>query len=255
MTPLVCGLLLDLDDAAELPGNEATVFGRPLASYPLMAARNSAHVRRVYVVTDSPPVKAAALQYDAIIVDPPAGRTSTQDFLLHGYRHAVADLAREGAVPELVVMLSSNAPAVTKDMVDNGIEALLDRPELDSALSVAPLERWTPALARSQGPDGLLAPYLPAAGPGPSGQVWYPTGGVAVLRPRCLETPCGDGPMPWLGRKVLPLKSWGGGPIDFLWQLPSLEFWLRKNGIPDLSTNLERQPLPKPQLSPKNDRR
>jgi len=256
MTTLVCALLLDLDDAADFPGNEATAFGRPLCAYPLMAARTAAHVRRVYAVTGSPAVKAAALQYDAVIIDPPKETPSVQNYLLHGYRQVAADLRDEGALPELLVALFANAPAVTKDMVDAGVEALLDRPELDSALSVAPLERWTPSLARLQAADGLLAPFLPpAAAPLPAGPAWYPTWGVTVLRPRCLETLCGEAGMPWLGRKVWPLKQWGGGPIDFRWQLPGLEYWLKKNGIPDLSSNLELQPLPKPQFAPKGDRR
>ena len=90
MTKLVCALLVDLDDAADFPGSEGSVLGRPLAAYPLMAARTSAHVRRVYAVTGSPPVKAAALQYDAIIIDPPAGKPSLESYLRHGCRQAAA---------------------------------------------------------------------------------------------------------------------------------------------------------------------
>ena len=54
-----------------------------------------------------------------------------------------------------------------------------------------------------------------------------------------------------LGRNVLPLKQWGGGKIDYHWQVPSLEYWLKKHGFADLSSNLEMQPLPKPQPAPK----
>jgi hypothetical protein len=253
MTKLVCALLVDLDDAADFQGSEAALMGRPMAAYPLMAARTSAHVRRIYAVTGSPPVKAAALQYDAVIFDPPAGKPSLEGHLQHGLRQAAADLSREDAGLELLVVLFPNAPAVTKDMIDSGIEALLDRPELDSALSVAPLERWTAGLTKRQTADGLLEPFLPpteAAGP-----AWHPTWGVTVLRPGILEKVSGDGAWPWLGRKILPIKTWGPGLVDFHWQLPGVEYWLKKNGISDLSPNLERQPLPKPQLSPKGDRR
>jgi hypothetical protein len=253
MTKFVCALLVDLDDAADFPGSEGSVLGRPLAAYALMAARASAHVRRIYAVTGSPPVKAAALQYDAVIIDPPAGKPSLPGYLRHGCRQAAADLSREDAGLELLVVLFPNAPAVTKDMIDSGVEALLDRPELDSALSVAPLERWVPGLTRRQTADGLLEPFLtPTSGIGPA---WHPTWAVTVLRPGSLEPVPGDGVWPWLGRKILPIKTWGPGPIDFHWQLPGLEYWLKKNGIPDLSRNLERQPLPKPQLSPKGNRR
>jgi hypothetical protein len=218
-----------------------------------MAARTSAHVRRTYVLTGSPPVKVAALQYDAVIMDPPPGQPSVADYLAQGCRQIAADLAREGAEPELLVLLFANAAAVTKEMVDAGVEALLDRPELDSALSVAPLERWSPALTRRLGADGLLEPMLPAGlPPGPG---WHPTRGCTVLRPAQIERPTGEGEWPWLGRRALALKTWGPGPVDYRSQLPSLEYWLKKNGVPDLSPNLELQPLPKPQLAPKGDRR
>jgi hypothetical protein len=139
MTTMVCALLLDLDDAAEFPGNDGSVFGRPLSAYPFMAARTSAHVSRTYAITASPAVKGAALQYDAVVMDPPAGKVSLPELLRHGLRQVTADLLHENKTPELLVVLFANAPAVTKDMVDSGVEALLDRPELDSAMSVAPL--------------------------------------------------------------------------------------------------------------------
>ena len=117
-------------------------------------------------------------------------------------------------------------------------------------------------------PDVLIAPYLRRAIPeavwsrlpclvvhpgvvgdrGPSALDWAitlqeSTWGVTVLRPGHLEKSSGIGAWPWLGRQVLPIKTWGPGLIDFHWQLPGLEFWLKKNGIPDLSPNLERQPM------------
>jgi hypothetical protein len=258
--------MLDLDDAVDFPGNEGSVFGRPLSSYPLMAARTSAHVRRIYVLTGSPAVKSAALQYDAVIIDPPKIKPSLPGFLQHGYNAIKKELQREDTGLELLAVLLANAPAVTKDMIDTGIEALLDRPELDSALSVAPLERWSPLLTKRQSEDGLLTPFYPApagnaipkagqggALPGIEFAAWYPTWGVTVLRPKHLETPSGDPPLPCLGRNILPLKQWGGGPIDYQWQVPCLEYWLKKNGIVDASAHLERKP--KPQLAPKTDRR
>ena len=30
-------------------------------------------------------------------------------------------------------------------------------------------------------------------------------------------------------KKIAPIKSWGGCDIDFEWQIPTLEYWLKKN--------------------------
>ena len=68
---MICSLMLDLDDALDFPGNTAQALGRPLASYPFMAARATGAVSRYYVVTSYPPIKGVALQNGAHIIDPP----------------------------------------------------------------------------------------------------------------------------------------------------------------------------------------
>ena len=32
------------------------------------------------------------------------------------------------------------------------------------------------------------------------------------------------------GKKIAPIKSWGGLDLDFEWQIPLVEHWLKKNG-------------------------
>ena len=254
---MICSLMLDRDDSADFPGNKGAALGRPLASYPLMAARSSPHIRRHYVVTDSPPVKAVALQYGAVIVDYPAGVHAPAPFealLAHGYRSIAEEVKKESEAVELLVVLLSNAPAVTVEAIDKGIEALLARPELDSAVSVSSYNRFQPLSARRESPEGLIEPYVPFD-PKASGEVWYPDGGVQVLRPRCVEAGGGPPPAPWTGRKVLPIKQWGGGPIDYQSQISSLEYWLKKHGAIDQTPRFEMQPKPQPQAAPKGDRR
>jgi hypothetical protein len=248
---MICALMIDLDDSADFPGNTGVALGRPFSAYPVIVAKSSAHIQRTYVVTASQPVKGVALQYGSILIDPPAGEApSAQALLRHGAALIGKELKEEGGSLELLVVLSANAPALTRELLDAGIEALQARPELDSAVSVSPNRRCSPLYARRQDKDGLLAPYAPPQADADS-EVWFPDWGVCVLRPASLEKAAGPAPLPWLGRKVLPLKQWGGGPIDYHWQVPSLEYWLKKHGFADLSSNLEMQPLPKPQPAPK----
>jgi hypothetical protein len=50
----------------------------------------------------------------------------------------------------------------------------------------------------------------------------------------------------------MPLKQVGGGPVDRQWQVPKMEYWLKKQGVRETQ-----RPEPKPKLapSPKKDRR
>ena len=54
---------------------------------------------------------------------------------------------------------------------------------------------------------------------------------ASIVRPRCLEN-LKEGLLPqkWMGKKIASIPSWGGCDVDYEWQLPMVEFWLKKNG-------------------------
>jgi hypothetical protein len=39
-----------------------------------------------------------------------------------------------------------------------------------------------------------------------------------------------------MGKKIYPLKQWGGCDIDYEWQVPQAEYWLRKHGFSEQNT-------------------
>lgn len=253
---MICALLVDPDDSIDYPGNGAEVMGRPLAAYPLLAAKGSEHARRMYAQTHSEPVRRTAVQLGAILLDPPPARAdgsrpSDAVRVRIGYRQIVEDLKAEKAELELLVLLFANTGAVATPSIDAGVSALLDDPTLDAAATVSPHDRWNPRRAFREAKDGRLVPYaecLPEAG-----IPWFPDWGAAILRPRVLETMNADSPdLSWLGDKILPLKQAGGGPVDYQWQVPKMEYWLKKQGVRDSP-----RPEPRPKLAPapKPDRR
>ena len=36
-------------------------------------------------------------------------------------------------------------------------------------------------------------------------------------------------PQKWMGNKIAPIPSWGGCDVDYKWQVPLVEYWLKKN--------------------------
>jgi hypothetical protein len=46
----------------------------------------------------------------------------------------------------------------------------------------------------------------------------------------------GEPPFKWIGSRVHPLVQWGGLDVDYEWQLPMVEFWLRQHGFTEAST-------------------
>lgn len=229
------------------PGkNVYPILGRPLAAYPLLAAQASRYVDRLYISTDSPEIMEIGRQFNAEMIERPA-RLATKEALgehvfLHGYQEIAKRTAGRGERLELLVLLFANAATVTAELIDQGIDALRADETLDSAVTVSEYNMWSPLRARRVGPDGCLQPFVPFETFGDprtlncdrdsQGSVYFADMGLSVVRPRCLED-LDEGLLPqkWMGRRIHPIISWGGCDIDYEWQVPLVEFWLRKHGI------------------------
>lgn len=243
---MICALMLGRDGSRGFPGKNTTlVLGRPLMAYPILAARGCKELSHVYVSTDSPGIKRVAADFGARVIDRPAELCTPQalgeDAFAHGYRVIRDELRADGQDLELLVLLFCNAATVSSELIDEGIRALRAKPEVDSAVSVSRYNMWSPLRARRETRDGLLEPFVPFETFGDpktlncdrdsQGDVWFADMGVSVVRPRCLENlHAGKLPQKWMGQKIHPLKSWGGCDVDYEWQMPGVEHWLRKHG-------------------------
>ena len=239
---MIVALMLGRGGSKGFPGkNTFPVLGRPMMSYPLMAALSAGQIDDVYVSTDSGEIREVALGYDAKIIDrPPELATKEalgEDAFVHGYRYICDQL---GKAPEMVVLLFCNAPTILAETIDAGIEVLLGNPELDSAVTVSAYNMWSPIRARKLDSDGLLQPFIPFETFGDlkavncdrdsQGDVFFADMSVSIVRARCLEDlDYGVLPQRWMGQRIYPLKQWGGCDVDYAWQIPSVEYWLREH--------------------------
>lgn len=245
----VCALMIGRAGSIGFPGkNIYPVLGRPLAAYPLMAARASRYVDKLFVSTDSPEIMEIARRFGAELIDRPAElATKTalgEDVFAHGYREIAKRLAAKGESVELMVLLFANGATVTGTLIDEGIEALRKDATLDSAVTTSVYNMWSPLRARRLGDDGCLHPFVPFETFGDpatlncdrdsQGDVCFADMGLSIVRPHCLEN-LKDGLLPqkWMGQRIHPIKSWGGCDVDYEWQLPQVEYWLRKHGFKD----------------------
>lgn len=244
---MICALMIGRAGSTGFPGkNLYPILGRPLAEYPLLAAKASRHVGRLYVSTDSPEIMAIGRRHGAELIDRPPELATKQalgeDVFAHGYREIRKRLAAEGGEVELMVLLFANAATITGELIDQGIDALRRDPAIDSAVTTSVYNMWSPLRARKVGADGCLHPFVPFETFGDpktlncdrdsQGDVHFADMSVSVVRPRCLEH-MEDGLLPqkWMGQKIHPIASWGGCDIDYEWQVPMVEFWLKKHGF------------------------
>jgi len=254
---MVCALLIGREGSSGFPfKNLYPVLGRPLMLYPLLAAIHASRVERVYVSTDSPRIKRISLDYNVRVIDRPAYLATKEalgeDAYKHGHDVIREELAREGESVEMLVLLFCNAATISAGLLDKGIELLRAHPEADSAVTVSVYNMWSPLRARKLDESGFLQPFVPFEAFGDpatlncdrdsQGDVYFADMSTSIVRPHCLEK-LHEGLLPqkWMGRKILPIRQWGGLDIDYEWQIPQVEFWLKKHGFTETQTPYDKR--------------
>jgi len=247
--PIVCALMIGRKNSVGFPGkNVYPVLGRPLAVYPLMAAKNSRYIERLFVSTDSPEIMAIAEEQNAELIERPPELATKQalgeDVFAHGYQEIKRRLASEGLRVDLMVLLFANAATLNADLIDRGIDTLHENKKFDSAVTTSIYNMWSPLRARKLGEDGCLSPMVPFETFGDplklncdrdsQGDVHFADMSISVVRPECLEN-MEEGLLPqkWMGQSIASIPNGGGCDVDYEWQVPMVEFWLRKNGFHD----------------------
>ena len=243
---MICALMIGRAGSVSLPGkNTLSVLGKKLCEYPLIAASKSKYVERIFVSTDCPIISKVAKNYNASIIARPTELANSEalgeNVFQHGYFEIKKKLESENKQIELVVLLFANAATITDKLINKGVEILKKNSSLDSAVTTSIYNMWSPLRARKIDGEGTLKPFVPFETFGDpktlncdrdsQGNVHYADMSVSVVRPHCLEK-IEEGLLPqkWMGKKIAPIPSWGGCDIDYEWQIPMVEFWLKKNG-------------------------
>lgn len=244
---MIAGILTGRKGSKGFPGkNLFPVLGKPLSYYPMIAALKCRDIDKVYLSTDDELLMKLAEDHGALVIKRPSELCSdgalSEGVFIHAYN--VVKSENGGIEPEFLVLLMCNAATVTSEKISEGINVLRANPYYDSAVTVSKYNMWSPSRARKIGKDGLLHPFVPPETFGDpktlncdrdsQGDVFFADMGVSIVRPKCLENiKKGQLPQKWMGKKIYPLEQWGGLDVDFEWQIPQVEYWLKKHGFKD----------------------
>lgn len=246
---MIAALLIGREGSTGFPGkNLYPILDRPLMTYPLLAALNAKLVDETYVSTDSKKIMEMSHRYGAKIIERPPELCTKyalgEDVFLHGFKYICENLKQN---VEIMVLLFCNAPTILASTINEGIEILRNNEEADSAITVSIYNMWSPLRARKLETDGFLYPFVPFETFGDlktlncdrdsQGDVYFADMSASVVKARCFGNMKKNLlPQRWMGKKIYPLLQWGGLDIDYEWQIPQVEFWLRKNGFTEKKT-------------------
>ena len=224
--------------------NIKKIFGKKLCEYSLMAAKKSKYIDKIFVSTDCPIIKKVSKKYGANVINRPKNLCSNkalgEDVFQHGYFEIKKITGKNKNDIEFVILLFANVATISSKLIDKGIEYLKKNKKFDSAVSTSVYNMWSPLRARKLKKDGSLVPFVPFKTFGnpktlncdrdSQGDVYFADMSVSVVRSKCLEEmKNGLLPQKWMGKKIAPIKSEAGFDMDFSWQLPLAEYWIKNN--------------------------
>lgn len=223
--------------------NTFPILGHPLAWYPMQVAKSVNEIDGVYLSTDDPELMDIAKDCGVEVIVRPDYLCSDfalgDDAYVHGYNE-IKRLNLEQEI-DIVVLLFCNAATVTPQTISEGINLLKDNSRADSAVTVSRYNMWSPLRARKLDSEGFLKPFVPLETFGDpntlncdrdsQGDVLFADMGCSIVRTKCLENlKKGLLPQKWMGNNILPLYQEAGCDIDYEWQVPGVEWWLKKYG-------------------------
>ena len=242
---MICALMIGRAGSRGLKGkNTKKICGRYLCEYSLIAAKNSKYIDRIFISTDDPKIMKVGRKYGATIIKRPKYLTTKNalgdDVFKHGYNEIKKIFQKQNITIELVVLLFANVATINVELINKGVKFLRKNKNFDSAVSTSIYNMWSPLRARRLMKDGSLKPFVPFKTFGnpktlncdrdSQGDVYFADMSVSVVRPKCLEEMNkGLLPQKWMGNKIAPIKSESGFDLDYAWQIPTAEYWIKHN--------------------------
>ena len=242
---MICALMIGRAGSRGLPKkNTKKICGRYLCEYSLIAAKNSKYIDRIFVSTDDQKIMKVGRKYGATIIKRPKHLTTKgslgDDVFKHGYDKIKKIFQKQNKTIELMVLLFANVATINTELINKGVKFLRKNKNFDSAVSTSIYNMWSPLRARRLMKDGSLKPFVPFKTFGnpktlncdrdSQGDVYFADMSVSVVRPKCLEEMNkGLLPQKWMGNKIAPIKSESGFDLDYAWQLPIAEYWIKHN--------------------------
>jgi D-3-phosphoglycerate dehydrogenase / 2-oxoglutarate reductase len=222
--------------------NMFPVLGRPLMLYPLLAAKHSRKTDVLAISTNSPAMAQIGANLGATVILRPAELSTPAVNMGSVFRHAVATIETQtGKRVEMLVVLLANAPAVTNDLIDRAVTFLQEHPDCDSVATVAVHNEFNPLHACYISSNQELISFFPPqfsriiadSSRDKLGDVYFIDNCLRVTRRAALFSDAASSRLPysWMGKRTVPIVHQGGFDVDYDWQIPGVERWLRQQGF------------------------
>ena len=212
--------------------NVYPILGRPLAYYPINAAKQSALVDDIYVSTDCEDIQAIARDEGIHVIDRPKFLSQDKSELVEAINHAVEVIGED---INYLITMHCNCGVHRPNLVDDAIEKLNRNPDADSCVSGHIDFSIHPFRTKRVASDGFLETWLDIPeNTSTNRQNLEPCfildGAVRVMRyDRCFP-PDGQPPFTYLGKKIQYIENVSGGDVHCMEDIFLTEHLLKTMG-------------------------
>ena len=159
---LVLALVPARGGSKGVPGkNVKPLAGHTLLEYTARAARESGVIDRIMLSTDSPEIADAGRRAGLEVpFMRPASLAADDTPMVAVIEHAVAEIARRGWSPDIIVLLQPTSPLRRSDHIRDAVN-LLRETNADSVVTVVEVPRHLSPYYVMRIDEGRLKPFLP----------------------------------------------------------------------------------------------
>jgi D-3-phosphoglycerate dehydrogenase / 2-oxoglutarate reductase len=222
------------EDSSGFDRNSFSLLGRPSATYPILAALHAKKVDHVFLSSKTPAILQAIEPYPSVrkVQRGPKKLSLTEEI-----KFALKSISQEhDIIVDNVVILLGNSPCVLSQMIDTALEIMDDQGDIDSVVSVEKMRGHSPSSAMKLTENNRVEfNHYPEQ----EHYEYFMSCRLVITRPDIISRIPNQSKdhHALVGKNIHPLiQEEGITDIDYIWQVPQAERWLRMNGFAEGAT-------------------
>ena len=212
---------------------------KPLYKHPIDEAKKVSQIKKIYISTDDENIIMGGKKLGCEIINRPKKYTSDRALLSDAMQHAVKTVIKLEKDLKYIVLLLCNSPCFTSRELKKGFSLIKKNKDIETVTTISKLNMFSPVRAKKIKAGKLinyidnrtLSKFTALSGDrDKSVDSFFCTNAFSICTKESLVNMAKNPwPFKWMGKNVkYVIQEHSVGDIDFEWQLPTVEWWIRK---------------------------